>query len=76
MFKHLVNKPSVQTVCDLIKNAVEIEQVTPTYTLPLLVSALVFYLSNMTHELSCSCEGHFMMLLITVMVDGADDFTT
>lgn len=27
MFKHLVNKPSQQTVIDIIKNAVEIEQV-------------------------------------------------
>lgn len=27
MFKHLVNKPSKQTVSDIIKNAVEIEQV-------------------------------------------------
>lgn len=27
MFKHLVNKPSQQTVTDIIKNAVEIEQV-------------------------------------------------
>lgn len=27
MFKHLVNKPSQQTVSDIIKNAVEIEQV-------------------------------------------------
>lgn len=27
MFKHLVNKPSQQTVGDIIKNAVEIEQV-------------------------------------------------
>lgn len=27
MFKHLVNKPSQQTVVDIIKNAVEIEQV-------------------------------------------------
>lgn len=27
MFKHLLNKPSTQTVTDIIKNAVEIEQV-------------------------------------------------
>lgn len=27
MFKHLLNKPSIQTVTDIIKNAVEIEQV-------------------------------------------------
>lgn len=27
MFKHLLNKPSMQTVSDIIKNAVEIEQV-------------------------------------------------
>lgn len=27
MFKHLVNKPSVETVTGIIKNAVEIEQV-------------------------------------------------
>lgn len=27
MFKHLINKPSQKTVSDLIKNAVEIEQV-------------------------------------------------
>lgn len=29
MFKHLVNKPSMQTVSHIIKNAVEIEQVGP-----------------------------------------------
>lgn len=27
MFKHLINKPSQKTVSDIIKNAVEIEQV-------------------------------------------------
>lgn len=32
MFKHLVDKPSAQTVSDIIKNAVEIEQVTPACT--------------------------------------------
>lgn len=29
MFKHLLHKPSAQTVSDIIKNAVEIEQVRP-----------------------------------------------
>lgn len=32
MFKHLVDKPSAQTVSDIIRNAVEIEQVMYTYT--------------------------------------------
>ncbi|TWW68377.1 Ribonucleoside-diphosphate reductase subunit M2 [Takifugu flavidus] len=34
MFKHLVNKPSAQTVSDIIKNAVEIEQEFLTEALP------------------------------------------
>lgn len=37
MFKHLVNKPSTQRVSDIIKNAVEIEQVDDTQTVLLLV---------------------------------------
>lgn len=32
MFKHLVDKPSAQTVSDIIRNAVEIEQVMHTCT--------------------------------------------
>lgn len=32
MFKHLVNKPTAQTVSDIIKDAVEIEQVTHTHS--------------------------------------------
>lgn len=30
MFKHLVNKPPKETVISIIKNAVEIEQVSPS----------------------------------------------
>lgn len=40
MFKHLLNKPSTQTVTDIIKNAVEIEQVgltLPSHTATCLV---------------------------------------
>lgn len=32
MFKHLVNKPPKETVISIIKNAVEIEQVSPSFT--------------------------------------------
>lgn len=45
MFKHLLNKPPKETVTSIIKNAVEIEQVSPAPPAAALVALLAPLLS-------------------------------
>lgn len=69
MFKHLVNKPSAETVTNIIKNAVQIEQVGDRRRTPVAPEHVVISLVSLV-SLVCCCVQEFLTESLPVKLIG------